>query len=320
MNNLKGIFYKNQDIVLETSQKNFRGYINKIEDGFLNILLYSSFAGGQELEFNAEGYDINADLLLIKNSGDITIIGSGFSKTFLYKPALKNVVKNESGIALKVQITGAPVEEREGREFLRIDAVIQFIYEEISVDEFLETKDGYVTKPSLTTSVYGMYGMAAPKIYQTSVEKDSDAPVNPKIEKLLVTINSKLDVILSILNPEASIFSGIKEKKVSISGSGIMWHGDSKDKDLELGSIIKITMLFPTVPQFLIKALAQVVKISNGRDEYDAGSIISDGNAAASSEISVACKFIAINEYDRDEIIKFTLEQQRRMIKKTSII
>ncbi|MCL4428309.1 MAG: hypothetical protein M1276_04890 [Deltaproteobacteria bacterium] len=306
MNELNSRFYNNQEIVLETPKKNFKGYIKKIEDGFLYIILYSSFTGGQTFEFNGEDYDIGADVSLIENSGDITIISSGFSKTFLYKPLLENIVKNKGNISLKVKIADAPAEEREGREFLRINAVIQFIYEEISIEEFLETKDGYIARPSLTTSVYGMYGIAAPKIYQSAAETDSDVPVNPKIEKLLIAINSKLDVILSLINPEASIFAGIKEKRVSISGSGIMWSGD--DKGLNLGSIIKITMLFPTVPQFLIKALAQVVKISKEPAETDVNVPLSIA--------SVACKFTAINEYDRDEIIKFTLEQQRRQIKK----
>ena len=290
-NNLNNYFYNNQEIVLETPQKTFKGYINKIEDDFLYIILL--------FEFSGQDYDIDGDISLIKNSGDITIISSGLSKTFLYKTLLKNIVKNAKNISLKVQIAGAPV-EREGREFLRINTVIQFVYEEISMEEFLETKDSYISRPSLTTSVYGIYGIAAPKVYQSSAESNADAPVNPRIEKLLIAINSKLDVILSILNPEASIFAGIKEKPVSISGSGIMW--SDEDKGLKQGSIIKIMMLFPTVPQFAIKALAQVVKIS--KEELE------------SPLVSIVCKFSAINEYDRDEIIKFTLEQQRRQIKK----
>ena len=307
MDNLDGHFYKNQEVIIETPQKNFKGYINKIDDGFLYIVLYSTFNGRQAPEFGAEDYDMDADVSLIKKSAVLILISSGFSKTFLYKPLLKGIVKNARNISLKLQIAGVPSEEREGREFLRVNASIQFVYEEISMEEFLETKDAYITKPSLTTSVYGIYGLAVPKIFQTASETDSDAPINPKIEKLLVAINSKLDVIISLINPEASIFADIKERQVSISGSGIMW--TDGDKGLKQGSIIKITMLFPTVPQFTVKALAQVVKISNTG---------ADTRQNNSSPVSIACKFTAINEYDRDEIIKFTLEQQRRHIKKSA--
>jgi hypothetical protein len=299
-------FYANQEITLETPERKFKGYIKKIENDSLYIILFASFIGKQTFELGAEDYDSGEDLSILKNSKDLSLISSGFSKTYIHKALLKEIVKNSDSLSLKIQVDDSPL-EREGREFLRINAFIQFIYEEISIDEFIKIKDGYISRPSFTTSVYGIYGIAAPRIYQPEIEKDSDAAVNPKIEKLLVAINSKLDVILSFLNPETSIFSDIKEKLVSISGSGIMWTEEEERAEgdkLNYGSIIKITMLFPSVPQFIIKALAQVAKISK--------------SSTPSPIVSVACKFISINEYDRDEIIKFTLEQQRRQIKKQS--
>ncbi len=324
MDNLENYFYKNQDIILETPKKKFKGYVGKIEGRFLYIVLYASFsAEGRVSEFGEDGYDLDGDVSLIRDGGDFTLINPGFSQTFLYKPLLEEIVKNVDGISLKMTIAGEQA-ERKGREFLRISAVIQFIYEEISMEEFLETKAGYISRPSFTTSVYGIYNIASPKIYQpASGDGDADSPINPRMENLLIAINSKLDVILSLLNPETSIFADVKEKPVFISGSGIMWTespserpsgtaGGAVDKtpELRLGSIIKITMLFSSVPQFVIKALAQVVKI------IDADDGLKDEDKKG--KISVACKFIAINESDRDEIIKFTLEKQRQQIKRTS--
>lgn len=324
MDNLGNRFYKNQDIIFKTPQKKFRGFIDRIEGGFLYILLYASspaekqhfsnyadkdediLNGTQALELDKDGYDIDKDLSLIKNSTDFNLICPGLYQTFTYKPVLKNISKSAKNISLKIEITGMSA-EREGREFLRIKATIQFIYEEISVKEFLDTKDAYISKPSFTTSVYGIYNMISPKIYQSQAEGDTEAPVNPHIDRLLIAINSKLDVILSLLNPEASIFADVKEKIVSISGSGVMWTDKKNDKNrnLKQGSIIKITMLFPAVPQFVIKAQAQVVKV-----------YIEDKNDL--DDMAIACKFIAVNESDRDEIIKFTLEKQRQQIKKSS--
>ncbi|MHB8231616.1 MAG: PilZ domain-containing protein [bacterium] len=306
MDNLNGRFYNNQEIVLETPHKKFKGYINKIEDGFLYIILYASFTDRQTFEFSGQDYDISGDFSQVKNSSDFILISPGLYETLIYnKPLLKDAVKNAGNISLKIQITGAPV-KREGREFLRINTAIQFIYEEITIEEFLETKDGYTSRPSFTTSVYGIYNIAGPKTYQSAGEGEEGAPVNPRMERLLIAINSKLDVILSLLNPEASIFADVKERQVSISGSGIMWK--NADERLKPGSIIKITMLFPAVPLFVIKAVAQVVKIS-----FDAGI-----KTAGADSTAIACKFIAINESDRDEIIKFTLEKQRQQIKKSA--
>ncbi len=307
-------FYKNQDIVLEIPQKKFKGYITGTEEDILNIILYASFEGRHIVEFDGNNYDAESLISLIKNSEDTTVISSGFSKTYKYKITVEDAVRKTGGIFLKTKISGSPLEEREGREFVRVNAVIQFIYEKISVEEFIETKEAYITRPSFTTSVYGIYGIAAPKVYGASNEKDEDTPINPKLEKLLIAINSKLDVILSILNPEASIFADVKEKRVSISGSGIMWTEEKCGKDaaqnnghfnLKQGDILKMTMLFPSVPQFVVKALAQVVKVSEEPQEE---------GCSAKAKISFACKFTAINESDRDEIIKFTFEQQRRQI------
>ncbi|RZV39317.1 MAG: hypothetical protein EVJ48_05160 [Candidatus Acidulodesulfobacterium acidiphilum] len=314
-------FYENQEIVLETPQKKFKGYIAKLDENILNIILYACFEDKKVLEFDLNDCNPEKDIELIKKTDDINIINYGFSKTYKYKIAIHKIFRNTSGIFIKANISGKPIEEREGREFVRVIAVIQFIYQKISMEEFLETKESYIARPSFTTSVYGIYGVASPKVYGTHAEKDEDIPINPKLENLLIAINSKLDVILSILNPEASIFSDVKEKRVSISGSGIMWIEETdkndtiqnKNKDenkedlnLKLGDILKITMLFPSVPQFVVKALAQVVNVS----EYPSD----EGSNKA--KISFACKFTAINESDRDEIIKFTFEQQRRQIAK----
>lgn len=321
-------FYKNQNVFIETANKTYRGYINKIALPFLTVTLYSSYSEGRPLPFGSEDYDMASDEKVISGANDLTLICPEDPHTLVFKIKAEEIYRNPDSISVKVKVSPES-EERKSREFLRIDTSLQFIYEEIPIEEFLKIKDGYITKPSFTTSVYGLYNVPAPRFYQQMFnETDSNAPINPAMEKLLVAINSKLDVILSLLNPDVSIFSGIKEKTVSISGSGIMWiqsiretdsgrhHAGGRKKDspdeeshgqpLKKGSILKLTMLFPAIPQFVIRAIGQAVRISS----------LSGDNGDNSKRI--ACKFIAINESDRDEIIKFTLEKQRQLIKKPS--
>ncbi len=301
MDNLENYFYNNQEIVFRIPQKTYKGFVSNIEEGYLYIILYASFTSSRVYEFNEADYDINADINLINSSKDNTLIYQDIDSAYLFKLLINSVNKSAGNIAVKV-VKPELLSKREGREFLRIGTHLQFIYEEIQVKEFLDIKDEYISKPSFSTSVYGIYNLAAPKVYQLSALAEGEVPVNPRLEKILIAINSKLDVILSLLNPEASIFADIKEKKVSISGSGIMFNEPqdrrgSNVESLKQGSIIKITMLFPAVPQFMIKAIAQAVKVEKN-DGYN-----------------IACKFIAINESDRDEIIKFTLDKQRQQIK-----
>lgn len=297
MDKLDSYFYKNQDVVFQSPQRKYKGFVHAIENGYVYILLYASFSSKQLAEFDEEGYDIDADIKLINNSKDNTIILQDMKHTYSFKLSVKSATVSANHIIVKTKILKL-FSKREGREFLRISTFLQFLYEEINMEDFLDIKDEYVARPSFSTSVYSIYNLSTPKIYQAPGDGDT-TPVNPHLERLLIAINSKLDVILSLLNPEASIFADVKEKKVFISGSGIMF--SVKDTvSLKQGSIIKITMLFSTVPQFTIKVIAQVVKI-NRNDE--------------NNENDIACKFIAINESDRDEIIKFTLDKQRQQIK-----
>ncbi len=291
MNKLEDYFYKNQDVVFQASQRKYKGFIYSVEDGYIYVLLYASFSNKKVSEFDEGDYDISADLGLINNSKANTIILQDMKHTYSFKLSVRSATRSATNITIKAEILKL-LSQREGREFLRISTFLQFMYEEISMEDFLSVKDEYVVRPSFSTSVYSIYNLSTPKIYQSPGEGDT-TPVNPHLERLLIAINSKLDVILSLLNPEASIFADVKEKKVFISGSGIMFSTEDM-AGLTQGSIIKITMLFPTVPQFTIKVVAQVVKVENN---------------------DVACKFIAINETDRDEIIKFTLDKQRQQIK-----
>lgn len=298
MDKLEDNFYKNQDIVFQTPQKNYRGFITNIEGGYLYIILYAYFSEKKIYDFDEEEYDIGPDVAVINGSKDSNLIYQDTNHTYLYKLSVAGVIRNVKNIMVKAAILEL-ISEREGREFLRISTLLQFIYEEIKMEDFLEIKDEYILKPSFSTSVYGIYNLAAPKMYQPSAGGgENESPINPHTERLLIAINSKLDVILSLLNPEASIFANVEEKKVSISGSGMMFN--EPVFNLKQGAIIKIILLFPTVPQFTVKAVAQVAKIkkNENNDEYN-----------------IACKFIAINESDRDEIIKFTLDKQRQQIK-----
>lgn len=318
-------FYKNQDIVLKTPQKNYKGYISEIKDGYLFVIIYAFFLSEKQMVGFEEddGTILNAESEIIKKSPELFLIYQDINQTNIFKQLLSDVTVNRDTISLKLK-PGEMLSSREGREFLRVPALLQFVYEKITMEEFLEIKDAYISRPSFTTSVYGLYNIAAPKIFQStflekySHEEDSQ-PVNPKLENMLIAINSKLDIILSILNPDASIFAKVKEKKVSISGSGMMFElseGDFEkweEQSLEQGSIIKMTILFPLIPQFVIRAIAQVVKITG----HAVSGAAKNDTAGHPEHLSIACKFIAINESDRDAIIKFTLEMQRKQIKKS---
>jgi hypothetical protein len=337
-------FYKNQEIIIKSENNNYRGYISDLNEEYIFVILYAivkeddilKFDLGTEVNFADRTADINIDNIIsaLHKTDDNILIYEDIKDTYVIKVKIDEIVKGQDNIVLKIKISEAPF-KREGREFLRVNAFLQFSYDKISAKEFHKLKEEYISKPSFTTSVYGIYKTNMPRLSSsTPVIDDMGVPINPRLEKLLIAINSKLDIILSLLNPEKSLLSNIEEQKVSISGSGIMFNypangnGTSKDvqngfanqnsnvnflnsklntNSLKHGDYLKMTILFPAIPQFIIKLIAQVVRV-----ETDKLSEVKARN------YTVACKFSAINEYDRDEIIKYTLERQRQQIKKSS--
>jgi hypothetical protein len=306
-------FYKNQEVIIKSEGNNYKGYISDLKEEYIFVILYALFKEDDMLKFDSgnevnftDRANINIDNIIagIHKTDDNILIYEDIKDAYVAKVKINEIIKENDNIVLKINILNEPA-KREGREFLRVNAFLQFSYAKISLQEFIELKEEYISKSSFTTSVYGIYKINMPHISSSMpIIDDTGAPINPRLEKLLIAINSKLDIILSLLNPEKSLLSNVEEQRVSISGSGIMFsyrvneeNNDVLDS-LKYGDYLKMTILFPTIPQFIIKLIAQVVRV-----EID-------------SDYSIACKFIAINEYDRDEIIKYTLERQRQQIKK----
>ncbi|MCL5673527.1 MAG: PilZ domain-containing protein [Deltaproteobacteria bacterium] len=306
-------FYKNQEVIIKTEGNNYKGYISDLKGDYIFVILYALFKEDDMLKFDSgneinftDRTNINIDNIIseIHKTDDNILIYEDIKDAYVAKIKIDEIIKGNDNIVLKINVLNEPA-KREGREFLRVNAFLQFSYDKISLQEFIELKEEYISKSSFTTSVYGIYKINMPHISSSMpIIDDTGAPINPRLEKLLIAINSKLDIILSLLNPEKSLLSNVEEQRVSISGSGIMFNYRVNEKNngvldsLKYGDYLKMTILFPTIPQFIIKLIAQVVRV-----EID-------------SNYSIACKFAAINEYDRDEIIKYTLERQRQQIKK----
>ncbi len=306
-------FYKNQEVIIKSEGNNYKGYISDLKGDYIFVILYALFKEDDMLKFDSgsevnftDSANINIDNIIaeIHKADDNILIYEDIKDAYVAKVKINEIIKGNDNIVLKINVLNEPT-KREGREFLRVNAFLQFSYDKISLQKFLELKEEYISKSSFTTSVYGIYKINMPHMSSsTPIIDDTGAPINPRLEKLLIAINSKLDIILSLLNPEKSLLSNVEEQRVSISGSGIMFNYRIDENNnnvldsLKYGDYLKMTILFPTIPQFIIKLIAQVVRV-----EID-------------SNYSIACKFAAINEYDRDEIIKYTLERQRQQIKK----
>jgi hypothetical protein len=124
-----------------------------------------------------------------------------------------------------------------------------------------------------------------------------DETINPKLWKMLVDINAKLQLILERLLFESEDLIKTGNKIVNLSASGMRFTMNEK---VEPGDTLEIKMLLPTGPPIGILTYGNVVKVTNiGNDQYD-----------------VALHFSDTDDEVREEIIQYTIKRQREMSRK----
>ena len=111
-------------------------------------------------------------------------------------------------------------------------------------------------------------------------------------------INSKLDLILNILNHQDQNFHCLKTSQVNISGSGLSF--DCLEA-YEMGDMLELKIVFPEIPDMMICVYGQVVKTGNGESEGR----------------RVSVRFSVIDEEIRDKIVKYVFDKQREIIRKS---
>lgn len=126
----------------------------------------------------------------------------------------------------------------------------------------------------------------------------SDETLNPKLWKLLVSINTKLRLVLEKLHLESEGLSRAEEQLVNISASGIRFTFNER---VEIGDMIEVKMLLPTYPSVGIITYGNVVRVED----------IGDG------KYEVALNFTEMDDDIRDEIIQYTLKRQRQIFGKS---
>ncbi len=167
----------------------------------------------------------------------------------------------------------------EKREYFRIDDYIQIAAKKII--------DIGVCRRSRIFAGYGI---------KTSDDLVPDQSINPVLWKMLVDIQTKLSLILERLNPETESLLNIESKHVNLSAAGICFDINEK---VSKGDLLEIKMLLPSYPPVGIITYGRVVRaIDTGCGQY-----------------KIAVSFKDIEDEVKDEIIQYTLNRQRDIIR-----
>ncbi len=167
----------------------------------------------------------------------------------------------------------------EKREYFRIDDSIPLIVKRVS-------KNIKCRRSKIFTG----YGT------RTHEELVPDETINPVLWKMLVDIQTKLSLILERLNPDTESLLNVESRDVNISAAGISFLSEEK---FEKEDLLEIKMLLPSCPPVGILTYGTVVRTTDmGNGQY-----------------KVAVSFKDIEDEVRDEIIQYTLNRQRDIIR-----
>ena len=115
------------------------------------------------------------------------------------------------------------------------------------------------------------------------------------ITEWLRTINAKLDEIIRMMTIHHEGFNCLNMTKVNISGGGISLN---TGKSFSAGDILEIKIMLSMQKPVALFLYGEVVEITKPPNEYD-----------------TSVQFIGIDDFIRDEVIRFVFETEREILR-----
>ncbi len=199
-------------------------------------------------------------------------------------------------------MTDMEKEPPDNREAVRIQDTFTINYEIITQEEYDKKKPRYIDRKTTNRTVAKQ---KTNSLFFDWSHIEDEVDFDPVLVKIMFYLDQKLDIILSnqekILKEletddvQKTLDSG---ECVDISATGVNMLIKEK---LNEGSLLELTLAPPNNPVIHIVALSKLMRICPSHDK--------DAN-----NFKVSLTFTAINEDDREELIKYIFQRQREMI------
>lgn len=213
----------------------------------------------------------------------------------------------QNEISLPVRIENAEtlpilqIREQNSRSFFRVDGFIRLKYVRIVGEDYARIREQYLNK------IGTEYDM---ELFDSDPSGFSENDTNMNAISVnflnqISMLNKKLYFLqeLMINSKETDLFDQ-NPVKVNISGSGMKF----KSSDcFKVGDLLDMKMVLPSSPFYIIKTVALVIRIDELPEQKS--SLKQDFNC-------IAVKFIAINEDDREALIRCISILQRKMLRR----
>ncbi|MCL6582793.1 MAG: PilZ domain-containing protein [bacterium] len=189
---------------------------------------------------------------------------------------------------------------REKRKDYRIQDILAIEYQVLSPGEYEAEKARLENQPSGVRSLKDRYANFLPEGLEGEGWRAEDPDVVRGLLKLIISLNEKVDLILSHLEGkgEVSIYRR-PPQEVSLSASGV---GFCSSEYIPAETYVKVRMLLPQTPQILITTLGKVVRVTTKQ----IGEV---------KKFEVGILFLDIHEDDQEAIIKHIFTRQRDILR-----
>ncbi len=186
--------------------------------------------------------------------------------------------------------------EAQRREMVRVDDILEISHRVITAAE------KKALGQEITGSSSGRGGMdTVPAILQSAGRTvDPESPT----WRAITLLDRKLDLLISLLQTDSrSQESEFVRCGVNVSGSGIRF---PSQQIYNKGDFLWIAMIFPTSPSLRVETIAEVGRTGTSKKFLD---------GLSGAVIDISSSFIAINAQDKEDILRYTFQRQREILR-----
>ncbi len=182
------------------------------------------------------------------------------------------------------------------REMVRVDDILEISHRKISPAE------SESLSREIVDSSAGQSGLDS----VSSVIRSAGRTVDPDSPtwRAIALLDKKLDYLITLLESDTrSQDADFIRCGVNVSGSGIRFPSQQM---YQKGDLLWIAILFPGSPTLRVEAVAQVARAAKSAKLED---------KLPGAIIDVSSKFVAINPQDKEEILRYTFQRQREILR-----
>lgn len=181
----------------------------------------------------------------------------------------------------------------EKRSYFRVDDVISVVANPVQTDS---EKNAEFLKKVTSSKVFSLMEPFA--VSEDRGEKClPDDTGNSRLYGMMTEINTKLDFIINHFMLDKEGLLTAEKKLVNISASGIRF---TVDHPVKINDVMDIKLLLPTYPPVAVLAYGEVKRVKELDD----------------NQFEVSLEYLNMGDSVRNEIVQYTLDHQREIIRK----